>query len=125
MTACDSAAVSNGSYKAYRVICTTAFEWLMQPPETSFGMSANGIMSVMTNVKPTVVRVHGGFVDGVVGKELHPEKGWLRREPRSEPDLEPRGGRGRANGPVVLVGHSYGGVVSTAADNDPKVSKLV
>jgi pimeloyl-ACP methyl ester carboxylesterase len=31
----------------------------------------------------------------------------------------------QANGPVVLVGHSYGGVVITEAGNDPKVSKLV
>jgi len=29
------------------------------------------------------------------------------------------------NGPVVLVGHSYGGVVITEAGNDPKVTRLV
>jgi pimeloyl-ACP methyl ester carboxylesterase len=29
------------------------------------------------------------------------------------------------NGPVVLVGHSYGGVVITEAGNDPKVTGLV
>src|SRR4029077_18486977 len=32
---------------------------------------------------------------------------------------------GQAKGAVVLVGHSYGGVVITEAGNDPKVSKLV
>lgn len=31
----------------------------------------------------------------------------------------------RQDGPVVLVGHSYGGVVITAAGNDPKVAALV
>lgn len=31
----------------------------------------------------------------------------------------------RQNGPVVLVGHSYGGAVITAAGNDPKVKSLV
>jgi pimeloyl-ACP methyl ester carboxylesterase len=31
----------------------------------------------------------------------------------------------QAKGPVVLVGHSYGGVVITEAGNDPKVSGLV
>ena len=31
----------------------------------------------------------------------------------------------RADGPVVLVGHSYGGVVITEAGNDPKVAGLV
>src|ERR1700738_1532078 len=29
------------------------------------------------------------------------------------------------DGPVILVGHSYGGVVITEAGNDPKVTKLV
>src|SRR5918996_3036759 len=29
------------------------------------------------------------------------------------------------NGPVILVGHSYGGVVITQAGNDPKVAGLV
>lgn len=29
------------------------------------------------------------------------------------------------DGPVVLVGHSYGGVVITEAGNNPKVAKLV
>lgn len=29
------------------------------------------------------------------------------------------------NGPVILVGHSYGGVVITEAGNDPKVTRLV
>lgn len=31
----------------------------------------------------------------------------------------------RQDGPVVLVGHSYGGVLITAAGNDPKVEALV
>lgn len=31
----------------------------------------------------------------------------------------------KQDGPVVLVGHSYGGVVITAAGNDPKVEALV
>ena len=48
---------------------------------------------------PAVVMFHGGFVDG---------SGW-----------EPW-----AKGPVVLVGHSYGGVVITEAGNDPKVAAL-
>ena len=29
------------------------------------------------------------------------------------------------NGPVILVGHSYGGVVITEAGNAPKVTGLV
>ena len=30
-----------------------------------------------------------------------------------------------AEGPIILVGHSYGGVVITEAGNDPKVAGLV
>jgi predicted alpha/beta hydrolase family esterase len=32
---------------------------------------------------------------------------------------------GAQDGPVLLVGHSYGGVVITEAGNDPKVAGLV
>ena len=34
-------------------------------------------------------------------------------------------GTGAAGGPVILVGHSYGGVVITEAGNDPSVAGLV
>src|SRR5215207_3963731 len=88
----------------------------------------------MTNVKPTVVLVHGGFVDGA---------GWegVYRILKSDgyevsivqnPTLDLAGDVAatrqiiaQAKEPVVLVGHSYGGVVITEAGNDPKVSKLV
>ena len=88
----------------------------------------------MTNVKPSVVLVHGGFVDG---------SGWegvyriLKNDGYDvsivqNPTLNLAGDAaatrqviGQAKGPVVLVGHSYGGVVITEAGNDPKVSKLV
>ena len=90
----------------------------------------------MAHVNETVnvVLVHGGFVDG---------SGWLD----VYRDLKGRGYRvgvvqnptiSLANdvevtrqtitslgGPVVLVGHSYGGVVITEAGNDPAVSALV
>ena len=88
----------------------------------------------MTKLKPSVVLVHGGFVDG---------SGWegvyriLKRDDYDvsivqNPTLNLAGDVaatrqiiGQAKGPVVLVGHSYGGVVITEAGNDPKVSKLV
>ena len=83
---------------------------------------------------PSVVLVHGGFVDG---------SGWdgvyriLRRDgypvsivqnptisladdvvvTRRVIDAQP--------GPVILVGHSYGGAVVSEAGNDPKVAGLV
>lgn len=81
-----------------------------------------------------VVLVHGGFVDG---------SGW-----RGVYDILKRDGHNvsivqnptlslsddvaatkrviaEQDGPVTLVGHSYGGAVITAAGNDPKVSELV
>jgi pimeloyl-ACP methyl ester carboxylesterase len=87
-----------------------------------------------STARPTIVLVHGGFVDG---------SGWegvfqlLRKDgynvaivqnptisfagdvaaTKSVIDAQP--------GPVVLVGHSYGGAVITEAGNDPKVAALV
>ena len=88
----------------------------------------------MTNVKPTVVLVHGGFVDGAGWEEVY---SILRKDGYDvsivqNPTMSLAGDVAatrqviaQANGPVVLVGHSYGGVVITEAGNDPKVSKLV
>ena len=82
----------------------------------------------------TVVLVHGGFVDG---------SGWegvykiLRRDgytvaivqnptvSLAEDVAATRRIIAAQTDPVVLVGHSYGGVVITEAGNDPKVAALV
>ena len=83
---------------------------------------------------PTVVLVHGGFVDG---------SGWqgvyslLKRDGYSvrivqNPTLSLEGDVaatkmviGAQSEPVILVGHSYGGAVITEAGNHPKVAALV
>ena len=83
---------------------------------------------------PAVVLIHGGFVDG---------SGWegvyriLRKDGYSvsivqNPTLSladdvaaTKRIIAREKGPVILVGHSYGGVVITEAGNDPKVAGLV
>jgi pimeloyl-ACP methyl ester carboxylesterase len=84
-------------------------------------------------IQPTVVLVHGGFVDG---------SGWqgvysLLKDTYSvrivqEPNLSHQGDVaatemiiGQQSEPVVLVGHSYGGAVITEAGNDPNVAALV
>jgi pimeloyl-ACP methyl ester carboxylesterase len=83
---------------------------------------------------PPVVLVHGGFVDG---------SGWegvyrlLRQDGFDvtvvqNPTLSLAGDvaatrrvLNEKSGPVILVGHSYGGVVISEAGNDPKVGALV
>ena len=81
-----------------------------------------------------VVLVHGGFVDG---SGWQPVYSLLRREGLKvsivqnptlslEDDVQAtRRIIAAQDGPVVLVGHSYGGAVITEAGNDPKVASLV
>jgi pimeloyl-ACP methyl ester carboxylesterase len=89
---------------------------------------------IPSNDKPSIVLVHGGFVDG---------SGWegvyniLRKDGFNvaivqNPTISLAGdvAATRAviaeqSGSVILVGHSYGGVVITEAGNDPKVTGLV
>jgi pimeloyl-ACP methyl ester carboxylesterase len=84
--------------------------------------------------RPTIVLVHGGFVDG---------SGWagvfelLRKDGYNvaivqNPTISLAGDVAATRsvidaqtGPVILVGHSYGGAVITQAGNDPKVAALV
>jgi pimeloyl-ACP methyl ester carboxylesterase len=86
-----------------------------------------------TEVK-NVVLVHGGFVDG---------SGWqgaykaLKKDGYTvsivqNPTISladdvavTKRALAAQNGPVILVGHSYGGVVITEAGNDAKVARLV
>ena len=88
----------------------------------------------MTNVKPTVVLVHGGFVDGAGWEGVYRilKIDGYEVSIVQNPTLDLAGDVAttrqvirQAKEPVVLVGHSYGGVVITEAGTDPKVSKLV
>src|SRR5262245_56269059 len=88
----------------------------------------------MTNERPTVVLVHGGFVDGAGWEGVYrilKQDGYdvsIVQNPTVSLAGDVAATRqviAQAKGPVVLVGHSYGGVVITEAGNDPKVSKLV
>jgi pimeloyl-ACP methyl ester carboxylesterase len=81
-----------------------------------------------------VVLVHGGFVDGSGWEAVH---NILTRDGHhvsivQNPTLSladdvtvTRRVIDAQDGPVVLVGHSYGGAVITEAGNDPKVARLV
>jgi pimeloyl-ACP methyl ester carboxylesterase len=88
----------------------------------------------MPNVKPSVVLVHGGFVDGAGWEGVYKilKKDGYDVSIVQNPTLNLSGDVaatrqiiGQVKDPVVLVGHSYGGVVITEAGNDAKVSKLV
>ena len=81
-----------------------------------------------------VVLVHGGFVDGSgwegVYKTLkeNGHKVSIVQNPTislADDVAATKRVIAAQDGPVVLVGHSYGGAVITEAGNDPKVSKLV
>jgi pimeloyl-ACP methyl ester carboxylesterase len=86
-----------------------------------------------TGIK-NVVLVHGAFADGsgweavanilrrdgyTVSVVQHPETSYAEDVKFTKAVID------RQSGPVVLVGHSYGGAVITEAGNDPKVAALV
>ena len=81
-----------------------------------------------------VVLVHGGFVDGSGWEGVYKiltKDGYtvsvVQNPTISLADDVAATKRiiAAQNGPVILVGHSYGGVVITEAGNDPKVAALV
>src|SRR5215510_10153269 len=81
-----------------------------------------------------VVLVHGGFVDGSGWRgvyDLLKKDGYnlsiVQNPTTSLADDVAVTKRALAeqDGPSILVGHSYGGVVITEAGNDPKVAGLV
>ncbi|GGT02898.1 alpha/beta fold hydrolase [Streptomyces chromofuscus] len=95
----------------------------------------NDTAASSVRIKPTVVLVHGAFADssswnGVI-ERLHgagyevvaaanPLRGLASDAAQVAAVVK------SVEGPVVLVGHSYGGaVISQAADGDPKVKALV
>ena len=83
---------------------------------------------------PSVVLVHGGFVDGSGWESVYEI---LRRDgyvvsivqnpttSLADDVAATKRVLATQSGPVILVGHSYGGAVITEAGNDPKVAGLV
>src|SRR5271167_4428290 len=84
--------------------------------------------------KPSIVFAHGIWADGTCFQKLIPA---LRAEGhgviavqygldtlKGDVDATIRS-MGRVSGPIVLVGHSYGGTVITHAGMDPRVAALV
>ncbi len=89
---------------------------------------------IYTLSKPSIVLVHGAFVDGSGWRPVHD---LLRRAGYhvvvvQNPTVSLQGDAAATRlmidtqaAPVVLVGHSYGGAVITAAGTHPKVAALV
>jgi pimeloyl-ACP methyl ester carboxylesterase len=97
------------------------------------GSSQKVVAASPTGIK-NVVLVHGAFADGsgweAVAKILEkdgytvsvaqpPETSYVDDQKYTKAAID------AMDGPVVLVGHSYGGSIITEAGNDPKVSALV
>src|SRR6266849_7002030 len=82
----------------------------------------------------TIVFVHGGFVDGSGWEEVYKilKKDGYTVSVVQNPTISladdvavTKRVLATHSGPVILVGHSYGGAVITEAGNDPKVAGLV
>jgi pimeloyl-ACP methyl ester carboxylesterase len=82
----------------------------------------------------TIVLVHGGFVDGSGWEDVYQtlKKDGYNVAIVQNPTISLADDVAATkrvihaqNGPVILVGHSYGGVVITEAGNDPQVAGLV
>ncbi len=92
------------------------------------------MVEVATAAPVSVVLVHGGFVDGSGWEEVYKilrKDGYkvsiVQNPTTSLADDVAATKRviAEQKSPVVLVGHSYGGVVITEAGTDPKVASLV
>ena len=97
-------------------------------------LATNRALSAPKTGIKNVVLVHGAFADGsgweavseILRKDgynvaivQHPETSYTEDVKFAKSVID------RQSGPVVLVGHSYGGAVITEAGNDPMVAALV
>jgi pimeloyl-ACP methyl ester carboxylesterase len=92
------------------------------------------MVNVASSALGSIVLVHGGFVDGSGWEDVYrilKKDGYdvsiVQNPTTSLADDVAATKRviAEQKSPVILVGHSYGGVVITEAGNDPKVSGLV
>ena len=92
-------------------------------------------MATKNNSAPAAIAlVHGGFVDGSGWEDVyrilkrHGHRVSIVQNPTTslaEDVAATKRVIAELKGPVILVGHSYGGVVITEAGNDPSVTGLV
>src|SRR5712672_3133244 len=98
-----------------------------------FLVVGGSLMAQNTPVK-NIVLVHGAFADGsswskviplLQAKGLHVTSVGTPLTSFADDVAATKRAIAAEDGPVILVGHSYGGVVITEAGNDPKVAGLV
>jgi pimeloyl-ACP methyl ester carboxylesterase len=98
------------------------------------GVKVAGSQTTATRSVKNIVLVHGGFVDGSGWEGVYStlkKKGYnvtIVQNPTislADDVAVTKRAIAAQDGPVILVGHSYGGVVITEAGNDPKVAGLV
>src|SRR5260370_10539984 len=96
-------------------------------------VSGGWLMAQNASVK-NIVLVHGAFADGsswskviplLQAKGLHVTSVGTPLTSFADDVAATKRAIAAEDGPVILVGHSYGGVVITEAGNDPKVAGLV
>ena len=84
--------------------------------------------------RPNIVLVHGAFTDGSSWARVIPilqAEGYnvaavqMPLTSLADDVATTRRALARQQGPVILVGHSWGGAVITEAGTDPKVAGLV
>ena len=100
----------------------------------TLGVVTHGTATQAAERVNNVVLVHGGFVDGGGWEPVYKllkSKGFnvsIVQNPTTSLAADVAATKAvldAQDGPVVLVGHSYGGVVISEAGNDAKVSRLV
>lgn len=106
-------------------------------PILALSFDVGGTLMAQTSTSAAVkniVLVHGGFVDGSGWQGVYKtlKKDGYTVAIVQNPTISladdvavTRRTIATQNGPVILVGHSYGGAVITEAGNDPKVAGLV
>lgn len=101
----------------------------------SLAATVTAVAAPVAAVKPTVILVHGAFADATSwnGVAAHLRSAGYTVIGAANPLRSVKGDAEQVSnivksidGPVVLVGHSYGGaVISTAANGNPNVKSLV
>jgi pimeloyl-ACP methyl ester carboxylesterase len=95
---------------------------------------ASNVTQAVAEGRPNVILVHGAWADGsswskviplLEQKELHVVAVQIHLASLADDVATTKRAIALQNGPVVLVGHSYGGAVITEAGNDAKVVGLV